>query len=125
MLWCLLLPAAAGLAYFYTQRVRLLAKIPQDEFYRQAHSQQARADYPGCPLGLMQCRSLCECLRAGTPSLQWVSSRAAQLRGQAECGHQYTTPWSSEIFPEFVSGQQCVNCRAVRRTGENEWEAQN
>lgn len=49
------------------------------DFIVQAERDQRSADYPGCELGLMQCRSQsCGCCEA-RPSRQFVRSRAEHL----------------------------------------------
>lgn len=55
-----------------------------DSFVAQARIDRAAADYPGCILGLMECRSQsCGCY-GRLPCAAFVSARAKFLRKQAE-----------------------------------------
>lgn len=56
-----------------------------DPFVVQARIDQNAADYPGCVLGLMQCRSWCGC-NERLPCAAFVSARAKFLREQAGKG---------------------------------------
>jgi hypothetical protein len=99
--------------------------VAPDPFVTQALEDQKKSDYPGCPEGLMECRAFCDCYSTGIPSAAWVNRRAEFLRRVATCEHKRTRPFRPSMFPEFVSGEQCLDCKGVLKTGADKWEMEN
>lgn len=101
------------------------AIVPDDEFMTQARKDQILADYPGCEEGMMQCRSFCECIFTKQRLERWVVARAAFLRKKAGCPHELTRDFRPSMFPEIVTGLQCCDCGAVKKTNSEKWERGN
>jgi len=108
---------------------RLLKKaevaFTQDPYVIQALEDQKKADYKGCPQGLMQCRAFCDCTSTHSASAAWVTARAEKLRRIGQCKHEHTQQFRPSMFSEFVTGVQCTSCQAVKKEGETTWEWEN
>jgi hypothetical protein len=81
-------------------------------YVKQAKEDQKKADYPGCMLGLMQCRSQsCGC--NGSQSCGgFVKERAKALQQQAECKHPEFWDYPQFIYDDktIVRIERCKTC---------------
>lgn len=99
--------------------------LKNDLYIKKAKDEQAKASYPGCPLGLMDCFSFCNCNRPKKKKTSWVKARADFLRKVAVCQHKNTHSFQPDMFPEITMGRVCLDCKAVQLNGQGAWDRRN